>query len=315
MTYTLSMPTTKKLTYGVEVECAELSAESPRLEEQFSFTRHFDRTIRGPNGEELPRDTASELISKVLTISATVPDSTTPARLNGETPSSNPFQRLQVAYDGSEDVVKGLCGCLGKVNKSCGIHIHIGNPRRTPRKSEWSAEEIQTWLTVCSLLEERLFAIVPASRLNNQYCKKISESYTPSDFKNNCPIGPVVSRKYSNPKRYCWLNLIETKRRGTTEVPGRSESEGLGTVEIRMLGNTKRFEYIWAWTRLWIKIGTIIAFYPPSQAIMSLCISDLLDADFMEIKRIKELPENRRTNAPAPTVSNIRPNIRRADGN
>jgi len=289
----------KPLTYGLEIECAEVSPESTRLEQEYSFSRHFDRTIRGPNGEELPRETAAELITLPLAVDVSISENRSPS----SDTNINAFVPLSINFGGTKEVVEALCRCLGKVNKSCGVHVHIGKPNgRGGDNSYWSESDVRTWITVCCLLEERLFTLVPSSRADNQYCRKLLDGYNVAEFKNTCPLGHVSARKYDNRKRYCWLNLIETKR-----------ENGLGTVEIRMLGNTKRFDYIWAWTQLWIKIGAIIAYWPSSQAIMSITMSDLLDPDMLNVKRIKDIPENRRQAGVAPTTANIQPRIRRAD--
>jgi hypothetical protein len=197
---------------------------------------------------------------------------------------------MSIDYGGAESLVKDLCSCAVEINKSCGIHVHLGRPDLgggNPNKSFWEPERVRTFLIIGHLLEEKLFGLCPASRRDNQYCKKIAESYQDGrDFKQFYPVGQVQARKYENPKRYCWLNLIETRRVGT-DAPGRAAGPGLGTIEVRMLGNVRRFEYIWAWVQLWVKIGAYVAYLPSSLAISHCCFSGSLAGDFQRVELAK----------------------------
>jgi len=276
------MPRQTKLTYGLEIEAAGLTDEADTLIDRHEFKRLSDASITAADGSALdPRGV--ELVSRVLE-----------ARVSFSEEDNNP--RMSIDIGNGTQVLKDLCGCVSKVNKSCGFHLHLGLPDNRG-KSKWSDEQIRTFLAIGMMLEPRIFSLVPSSRMNNSYCRKIAEVYGQEDCRALNPMGSISARKYSNPKRYCWLNLIETRRRGTDSAPNRGSSEAPGTVEIRMLGNTKRYEYIQAWVNLWLKIGSFVAFYPPSVAIMNCALSNGIRADIEAVRSAKELPVNRRESA------------------
>jgi len=97
----------------------------------------------------------------------------------------------------------------------------------------------------------------------------------------------VVARKFDNIKRYCWMNLIETKRVGTDERPGRGSSHALGTIEVRSLGNTAKFEYVWAWTNLLLKLAAYVAYLPSSLAILRCGMINSFEEDFSLLGKYK----------------------------
>jgi len=120
------------------------------------------------------------------------------------------------------------------------------------------------------------------------------------------PIGKVVANKRENTKRYCWLNLIETQRVGTKRTPGLGEGPATKTVEIRLLGNTRRFNYIWAWTRFWVRVAAYIAYVPTSLAVAQLTIG--LDKMLEEVRAAKaaaDAAEISAESAPASSITRI----------
>jgi hypothetical protein len=126
--------------------------------------------------------------------------------------------------------------------------------------------------------------MVHPSRLNNDTCELISKRYTKNDLGQFYPMGRVDPNKYTNRKRYCWLNLIETARQGTRSDNGYGSSPATGTIEIRFLGETDCPSYIFMWTRLWLKIAALVAYVPSTLAIAQVCYSDLLEQDFFALK-------------------------------
>ena len=137
------------------------------------------------------------------------------------------------------------------VDKSCGLHFHISiRPMFTDEMSEEILKRIEKRYNALlesfinntyvfgRLYEERLFENLPKSRLNNNFCRKISREYSNMRRrKGNVrqKMGRLNCNKYSNDLRYVWLNFVEMYR-----------DEGLRTVEFRALGETTRMPYIYA---------------------------------------------------------------------
>ena len=191
-------------------------------------------------------------------------------------------------------IIEDLCACAETVSPTCGLHVHLGRPAKIKEgenppfgvKSEWSPQHTRTWLSICAMLEEKLFKLVPESRKNSRHCRQITKIFDDNAMSAFYPIGSTVARKYENPQRYCWLNLIETRRRGTSS--GGASGPATGTVEVRMLGNTRRFTYIWHWVQLWVKIAALIAYVPPELAISHCVLSSTLKTDMEGLLAIKE---------------------------
>ena len=205
------------LTYGCELEVVKLSPNAGSIIQANNFDQHHDASIQ-------PSSEASEIISR-------------PAPL-----TFNP-ESAKCSFD--LRVLENLSKCAEKVNKTCGFHLHV-----KPQHGNWTPEQSSTFLTACILIEEQIFTLVPNSRRSNRFCLRIANAFKGEELENTDFLGQVSSRKYSNDKRYCWLNLTETKRPG-----------GHGTIEIRLLGSVKRISYIEAWCSLWFIIaGTILAY-------------------------------------------------------
>jgi hypothetical protein len=269
----------EKITFGLELECVKLTNNASGLMQHRGFSRHYDASIRGPNGEHLPPTIeaggGSELVTPVY---------------NVEIDSDDEGKKMQLNYGDAMERVRDLCACAAEVNTSCGLHIHLGRPGANNR-STWKPEHVRSWLAIGLILEERLFRMVPPSRRNNQTCLPIKQRFMDTDLQSFYPTGNVAPRKCDNPKRYCWLNLIETRRQGTDPTPGRMASTATGTIEIRMLGCTRRFEYIWAWTQLWSKIGAYIAYMSPTFALMHCGLTDSIATELEAVLRAKNADE------------------------
>lgn len=271
----------KTITFGAEIEAVKLVESYREVISRNHFSTHYDRTIRDRDGGELPGNIESgggaEVVTQPLSCAVTAQ------------PDGN---NMVLNFGESEARIRALCEMVTEVNKSCGFHVHLGRPESdTDNHSKWEPEKVRTFMIIGANLEEKLFGLCPSSRRNNQYCKTIRESYSVSDLRQFYPMGQVNPRKYDNPKRYCWLNTIETRRSGTNEAGARGP--GLGTIEIRMLGNVRRHEYIWAWIKLWCKIAALVAYVPSSLAIQHCCYTDTLAGDFRAIEQVKSSAERK----------------------
>jgi hypothetical protein len=269
------MPRIKQtITFGIELEAVQLSAQAVEIAQNRGFTLRKDGTICEDTGVRSPY--GREIITGVLT-----------AHIDSNQDGSD----MSVDFGDCVQVVNDLCRCASKVNTSCGIHVHLGRPDpKNPAQSKWAPECIRTFLVLGASLERSLFDLTPVSRRKNPHCKTVSESYSMKELLSYYPIGEVKSNKRLNQKRYCWLNLIETARQGTNDHVGWGEGPATKTVEIRMLGNTRRFNYVWAWTRFWVTLAAYVAYVPTSLAIARYTVgAEQMLADLRETKTAVEV--------------------------
>jgi len=268
-----------ELTFGLEIEATQLAQSWQATCQRYGLQRVADSSIINEDGQVVGKTIGGEIITPVL---------------SGTCMAQEDGRNLSINVDAiHRQIAEAACTVAASVNSSCGVHIHLGKPSKTDRnKSQWKPEEVRTFLVIGQLIEDRLFAVCPPSRKDSLHCKRILDCYSRDDLVSYYPVGDVKPNKRQNPKRYCWLNLIETKRVG--EKPDRRFGAGpaLGTVEIRMLGNTRRFDYIWQWTQLWMKIAALVAYVPASLAIMHCMPGNSLDADFEALATLKRMGLN-----------------------
>lgn len=279
------MPNIKEeLTVGLELEIVRLTDQAGEIINRRGFQRRYDRTIRGHNGEALPESIelggGCEVITKPLVVGVT-------ANQDGSF--------MSIDYRDVEEIVRDLCKCAHEVNTSCGLHVHLGRPQKNAepnvfgvKPSKWEPEKVRTFLGICTMMEDKFFGVCPESRKNNRYCAPIKNIYVEKDLTAFYPTGQVVPRKYDNPKRYCWLNLIETQRQGNDHRIGRGAGPSTGTIEVRMLGNVRRFNYIWAWVQLWVKFAAFVAYCPTSLALNHLMLGSGIQSELETLAKIKK---------------------------
>ena len=303
------------ISFGLELECVKLSRSALETIAAHKFERHLDHSIKGDNGEQLSR-TWPGAGHEIVT-----PPQIVPVSMNGD------GSRLAMEDKGVIETVSALASCSSHVNSSCGIHVHLGHPKQfvkdgvTKTISYWSPDEVRTMLIIGQVLEPRLWKLVHKSRHNNDTCESISKRYSKNDMGQFYPVGKVDPVKYSNQKRYCWLNLIETARKGNRSDSGFGGSPSTGTIEIRMLGETDNSAYIYYWLQLWLKIASLVAYAPNTLAISNCCFSDVLESDFHKLATIHESDAKKRsghlttplTDLPDPVITSthITPRVHR----
>jgi len=279
------------ISFGLELECVRLHPLAGQIIEQMSFGHHLDHSIKGDNGETLPRSwpgAGHEIVTKPTNIAVSM---------------GSDGARMQMEFEPVRNLIFQLASCSEHVNRSCGVHLHLGKPKGSTTVSRWSPDEVRTMLIIGQILEQRLTSMVHPSRLNNDTCELISKRYTKNDLGQFYPMGRVDPNKYTNRKRYCWLNLIETARQGTRSDNGYGSSPATGTIEIRFLGETDCPSYIFMWTRLWLKIAALVAYVPSTLAIAQVCYSDLLEQDFFALKTAATIDLKKRSTGPTPSTS------------
>jgi len=117
-------------------------------------------------------------------------------------------------------------------DKSCGFHVHMA-----PKIDNLT--KMRLWAITCQELARRIedaaFNAVPDARQNNNYCRRVEVLQHGTRF---------ASSKYSNDRRYQWLNVVEMFR-----------PSGIRTVEVRLLGNTHRWKYLLSWVAFSLWLG------------------------------------------------------------
>ena len=178
----------------------------------------------------------------------------------------NGSHNLKAVYDGSVsghefvtgvlqgnkgvDELKSICnhlsGCDARVDRTCGVHVHIGNATFNRRFSIML-------LKLCLHIQDDIYSILPESRLTNEYCKRLpAEQVERLDFHNyrkvlgtiiaNCDINKDYNKKKAHPggryhsQRYYWVNISNY-----------STSSGTSTVEFRPHSGSLDFNKIYKW--------------------------------------------------------------------
>lgn len=149
----------------------------------------------------------------------------------------SPFDSLQIFHDFIKNSLEI------QIDQSAGIHLHfsVENGRLSPKINR---KYLNNLYAIGSMFEDRIFQLVHECRRNNRYCLPLQKAMETNAEERQATsvqkkLGRISPYKGDNNKRYCWLNFVEIWRQG-----------GIRTVEFRLLGNTKRIEYIAAWFRL-----------------------------------------------------------------
>lgn len=154
------------------------------------------------------------------------------------------------------DNVKSMCNFLNehdaKVDRKCGVHVHIGGAQFNRRFSIMIAR-------LCKEIESDLYCMLPQSRSGNSYCQKLPDYVSELNFRNyrdklglllmNTSIDRNHNKKKSHPgghynsQRYYWLNMTNY-----------SCSTGPDTVEFRNHGGTLDYTKIYNWILICMSI-------------------------------------------------------------
>ena len=172
-------------------------------------------------------------------------------------------------------------------DKSCGFHVHVSLD--TFSKSLEKNRIANNLYFLAKEFETRLLECVPPSRQANTYCRKLTYMFSDNQNSLRKKMGTIVSEKYRNSKRYCWLNFVELFRRG-----------GIGTIEFRLAGNSSRFFYL---------SGLIVVYYLLIMGAHELTINNpsrwkrIMEKISLNIERLKNLYE--RNGDPRETLASI----------
>jgi Putative amidoligase enzyme len=125
-----------------------------------------------------------------------------------------------------EKVCRALKSVNAKINKSCGLHVHLGAGDLT----------VKNWKTLYenyANLEVKIDDFMPESRRanNNGYCKSMISAVRNADLRN-CQTLNAIQSKVTGGSRYVKLNTTSFARHGTVEFRHHS-----GTIEFDKISN------------------------------------------------------------------------------
>ena len=142
--------------------------------------------------------------------------------------------KLYEMIDGfSEELIKNKY----KVNKSCGLHIHL--------ETKPEVELLKKMYCFYSKFEGLFFAMLPKSRQRNSYCAKFNklDKYSYKDVLEVKDLnafkrlfyeqkGFYPTKTHGHKKRRCWINFHSIFYRGTLEIRAHS-----GTINAEKIKN------------------------------------------------------------------------------
>lgn len=178
----------KKYTFGTEHEtiCGVLP---PYLDKELNYEAVHDGSLRKENGD--PGDGA-EYVSGVLT---------------GDTGF---LQEKKLTNQ-----MTNRC----KVDKKCGLHVHIGGVT-------FNKATVVSSYKMFKMIEKELFEMMPPSRRDNQYCRELNNinlKFTESDFLNSLEYEMLIDDYYNK-----IVNFVSSTEEGTSRVINKKKNHPRG---------------------------------------------------------------------------------------
>jgi hypothetical protein len=137
----------------------------------------------------------------------------------------SPILRGEAGMATLETVCNALVAAGAKINKSCGLHVHIGT-------DDLNVEAVRNIVKSYQNNYALISSFMAPSRVNNSYCKPY-DSYDIANFENCTTIEQLSERSDS---RYHTVNLEAYTRHGTVEF-----RQHQGSVEFAKISNWVRF--------------------------------------------------------------------------
>lgn len=172
--------------FGIEIECFNLR-EVPSIVRERGWTIKNDCSIRGDHSREIV---------------------------------SPPLIANSASLKEVKDIMRALRAAGGRVNRTCGLHVHIGVEKDVRERCEpgvFFTKLIQRY----SLVEGFADMLVPPSRrgMRNMYCNSMNDLMNTSSYARLLEAPSIVSTEqilYSM-GRYYKLNISSYIRHGTVE--------------------------------------------------------------------------------------------------
>lgn len=131
----------------------------------------------------------------------------------------SPILQGEAGVENLRKAVKALIAAEASVNKSCGLHVHVG-------ARDLSTEEIYTIVRRYGYNESKLDAIMPVSRRanNNTFCRSVAGYGTSNFGLMNIPSTEYLCNTTFRYERYFKVNVQSYMRHGTVEFRQHSAS-------------------------------------------------------------------------------------------
>lgn len=135
----------------------------------------------------------------------------------------SPILQGQNGIDQLKKVCRALNKAKAKVNKSCGLHVHIG-------ANDYTLDHFKNLVVNYINLEKQFDKMMPNSRRknNNTYCKSIT-GYSKRQVKSKTSISGLLDMLTSS--RYRKLNLKSFRTYGTAEFRHHSGTTSFGKIK------------------------------------------------------------------------------------
>lgn len=233
----------KKYTYGIEIETSS-GLLPERFDDELFYNSVHDGSLRDEEGQVYGGEYVTDVLYSDLGL-------------------------LQI---------KKLCNELSKrcqINHRCGVHTHIGGVT-------FNKENIVLMYHLYQRLEKEIFAMLPKSRRNNEFCRKLkaldfdinklkgTERAYYIDFYYNNIINLLsqadycnseINKKKDHPRgfkcgydhssyRYCWVNFIP--------AVFNTRKNGIYTIEFRPHSATTSYNKIKNWLFICIALVDIV---------------------------------------------------------
>ena len=189
-------------------------------------------TVKNPMGVEIECFNPST-VNKVTHVAKFVcKDGSLPLN-GGEIKLCSPESKIE---DVVADTVNRSMMVGNIVNRQCGLHVHINVPEFLNYSAKYSDYTQKRLFSLFKPMEDYLFDIMPESRKNNGYCKRLDNS----------------DRIYSH---YAWATI----------------SEKYPTVEIRLHSGTMNPWKAKAWVNVWKQLRPVI-----QTSVKDQCFADFV---------------------------------------
>lgn len=185
--------------------------------------------------------------------------------LNGE--RGIEFQTPRLAGQRGEDFIKKLCGLLNakkfKVDRSCGLHIHLDGGKKYVTKTmvaqRAEPKALKALMMFYLMFDDVILSFLPVSRRNNRYCIPMRTNYSADEIKRCQTLDDLEALWYKDPSK----DRRERRKKqkyDDTRYSGINFHSMLGHnhLEIRFHSGTMDSRKILFWVALHVRIMDVI---------------------------------------------------------
>lgn len=154
-----------------------------------------------------------------------------------------------------EDIINHTCEVLRQHNykgtRACGVHIHI-DAQDIQNDHQKIVQLVKTYYAI----EDLIYSILPPSRWQNRYCKRLVENYLYKNFKNKTKDEKAIEKTWYNSTDEGTINRKKHEKYDPTRYYGVNIHSIFyrGTLELRYHSGTTNARKILNWMELNLKI-------------------------------------------------------------